>query len=161
MLYSQHHGDRLLAMETAGVPTYAQPYRMGRLEPQAKVASLDGLATTDENKIYIHVINRDFKRDLPVTIDVSGLGPMGKKADVYRLEGRLNNIPKKGESLQVGRIEHSQLVYDGKGLKATLSARSVTCIEFAPEAVGVSLFSTRSRTESACRPLAGGSIMHP
>jgi len=42
--YSKHHGDRLVRVEMAGVPTYEQPYRMAG-SARKKVAALDVVAT--------------------------------------------------------------------------------------------------------------------
>ncbi len=48
MLYSQHHGDRLMAMESEGVPCYRQPFEMAGIKPAEKVAMVDALVTASE-----------------------------------------------------------------------------------------------------------------
>lgn len=129
MLYSQHHGSRLLAMEATGVPCYSQPFRMGGIKPIRKVASLDALATANENTVFFHVINRQFEQPIEITLDVTAMGPLAGNAHHYTLEGRLNNRPSQGEPMQIGRITRSEVLYNGKTLRILLPARTVSCIE--------------------------------
>ena len=70
--YSKHHGDRLVRIEMAGVPTYEQPYRMGGIGPRKKVAALDVVATAGATAVFVHAINRSFNQALEVTIDLPG-----------------------------------------------------------------------------------------
>jgi alpha-N-arabinofuranosidase len=129
MLYSLHHGENLLAMESTGVPTYAQPYRMGGLSPFEKVAVLDALATAGAKAVFFHVINRAFDKAMEVQVDLSDLTPLETQARHYILQGRLKDQPAPGESAQIAEITDSQVTFDGKTLKLTLPARSVSCIE--------------------------------
>ncbi len=130
MFYSNHHGDKLLALDSSNVPTYEQPYQMGGIRPNAKVAYIDALATADEKRIYFHAINRSFEKPLNVTIDVSAFNRVDGRAIHYLLEGRLNDAPKPGETRQIGRTTQKDISFDGKTLTATLPHRSVSCIEF-------------------------------
>ncbi len=129
MLYSNHHGSKLLAVEATGIPTYSQPFRMSGIEPSEKVAYLDALATAGEDAVFFHVINRHFDQPIEITIDLTALGPLENKAGHYMLEGRLNDKPAQGEPRQIARITHSELSYDGMVLKVILPARTVSCIE--------------------------------
>jgi len=129
MLYSQHHGSKLLNVEATGIPTYSQPFRMGGIEPSDKVAYLDALATAGEDTVFFHVINRHFDQPIEITIDLTALRPLEDKARLYMLEGRLNDKPARGEPRQIARITHSELSYDGIVLKVLLPARTVSCIE--------------------------------
>jgi alpha-L-arabinofuranosidase len=129
MLYSQHHGSKLLKLETSGIPTYAQPFRMNGIEPSEKVAYLDALATAGENILFFHVINRHFDQSIEITVDLTDLGSFENKARHYMLEGRLNDSPAQGEPDQIAGINHTELVHDGKALKVLLPARTVSCIE--------------------------------
>ncbi|MHC4433442.1 MAG: alpha-L-arabinofuranosidase C-terminal domain-containing protein [Planctomycetota bacterium] len=130
MFYSNHHGEDLLALKSSNVPTYEQPYRMGGISPNRKVAYVDALATADEKNIYFHAINRSFDKPRDVTIDVSAFGGVGGRAVHHVLEGRLNNAPKPNEPRQIGRTGEQQIRFDGKTLRVTLPHRSVSCIEF-------------------------------
>ncbi|MEJ2704598.1 MAG: alpha-L-arabinofuranosidase C-terminal domain-containing protein [Sedimentisphaerales bacterium] len=133
MFYSQHHGDKLLALDSTNVPTYEQPYRMGGIQPAPKVATIDALATADQRHVYFHAINRSFDKSIDVTIDVSAFAPLEGRAVHHVLEGRLNDAPEPGEPRQVGRISRGDIPFDGKALKAILPERSVSCIEFTQE----------------------------
>ena len=129
MLYSRHHGAELLAVEGTGIPTYSQPYKMGGIEPQPRVAYLDALASAGERTVYFHVINRHFDEPMEISIDLTALHPLEAEARHYRLEGRLNDEPGEGEPRQVARITDSIVPYDGDMLRVLLPARSVSCIE--------------------------------
>ena len=129
MLYSHHHGSKLLNVEATGIPTYSQPFRMGGIEPREKVAYLDALATAGEDTVFFHVINRHFDQPIEIAIDLTALQPVGNKARHYMLEGRLNDKPVQGEPRQIARITHSDISYDGMVLKVLLPARTVSCIE--------------------------------
>jgi len=130
MLYSKHHGDKLLALSGRNVPTYEQPYRMGGIGPQSKVAYIDALATADDEHIYFHAINRSFDQSLDVTIDISAFDPINGSAVHHKLQGRLNDAPGPNEPKQIGRITQENISFEGKTPKITLPPRSVSCIEF-------------------------------
>ena len=130
MFYSNHHGENLLALESKNVPTYEQPYQMGGISPNRKIAYIDALATADEKHIYFHAINRSFEQPREITIDVSAFGGVDGRAVHHVLEGRLNNAPGPNEPRQIGRISQRQVHFDGKTLSVTLPYRSVSCIEF-------------------------------
>ena len=133
MLYSKHHGDALLALESRNVPAYEQPYRMGGIRPSQKVAVIDALATADEKRLYFHAINRCFETSLDVTIDVSAFDRLDGRAVHHLLEGRLNDTPGPDQTRQIGRIRQGDILFDGKALKVTLPERSISCIEFIQE----------------------------
>jgi len=130
MFYSNHHGDKLLALDSRQVPTYEQPYQMGGISPKRKVAYVDALATADERHIYFHAVNRSFDKSRDVTIDVSAFGSVEGSAVHYVLEGRLNNEPGPNEPRQIGRTSERPVSLDGRTLRIALPHRSVSCIEF-------------------------------
>jgi alpha-N-arabinofuranosidase len=130
MFYSQHHGEKLLALKSSGVATYKQPYRMGGIGPKEKVAYIDALATADEKLVYFHAINRSFKKSINVTVNISALGRFNKRAKHHVLEGRLNDRPKPNEPRQIGRTRQRDIFFEGNRLKITLPKRSISCIEF-------------------------------
>jgi alpha-N-arabinofuranosidase len=130
MFYSNHHGDKLLTVAGKNVPTYRQPYRMGGIRPNAKVAFIDALATADEKRIYFHAINRSFEQPRDITVDVSAFDHIAGRALHHVLEGRLNDVPRQDERRQIGRTTQKVISFDGKTLTVTLPPRSVSCIEF-------------------------------
>jgi len=129
MLYSKHHGDRLLKMDSANVPTFSQPFRMGGIAPHAKVACVDALATASDRAVFFHAINRHFSTPLEVTIDLSAFGDLGGEATHHTLEGRLKDQPGPGESPQSAEFHQRRVKLEGNTLKLTLPNRSVSCVE--------------------------------
>ena len=129
LLYSLHHGRDLLAMDSSGVPTYAQPFRMGGLQPRRKVACLDALATAGPKAVFFHAINRDFEKPLAVRVDLTALAPLAAGARHYMLRGRLTDRPAAGEPAQIAEIAESPVPFDGKVLTLTLPPRTVSCVE--------------------------------
>ena len=129
MLYGLHHGRDLMAMDTSAVPTYAQPYRMGGLRPREKVACLDALATAGPEAVFFHAINRRFDQPIAVRVDLAALAPLADVARHHMLRGRLTNRPAAGEPAQIAEITERRVRFDGKVLKVSLPARTVSCIE--------------------------------
>jgi alpha-N-arabinofuranosidase len=126
--YSKHHGDRLVRLETSGVPTCEQPYRMGGIEPKKKVAVLDVVATAGETAVFVHAINRSFDQALEVTIDLSGFRT--RDGVVHHLaQGRLNDLPKEGEPQQIGYESARRISGPAQPLVVMLPERSVSCVE--------------------------------
>jgi len=129
MLYSRHHGEKLLALEATGVPTYVQPIKMEGIRARDKVAYLDALVTASDQAVFFHVINRHFDEAIEVNVDVTDVGLFTGKARHYVLTGRLHNRPAPGQPTQVADITHTDITYDGMILKIAVPARSVSCIE--------------------------------
>ncbi|MFH1718177.1 MAG: alpha-L-arabinofuranosidase C-terminal domain-containing protein, partial [Planctomycetota bacterium] len=130
MFYSKHHGDKLLALASRNAPTYEQPYRMGGIGPQSKVAYIDAIATADEKHVYFHAINRSFRQPLDVTVDISAFDSVNSRAVHLILQGRLNDAPGPDEPEQIGWITQESISFEGTTPKITLPPRSVSCIEF-------------------------------
>lgn len=130
MFYSQHHGDKLLSLDSSNVPVYEQPYRMGGISPKPRIAFIDALATANENHVYFHAINRSFEQSREVFIDVSAFPGVQDRAVHHVLAGRLNNMPEPHEPRQIGRTSARPVDFDGRTLRVTLPYRSVSCIEF-------------------------------
>ena len=126
--YSKHHGDRLVKVDTVGLPTYEQPYRMGGIAPKEKIALIDTVATADETTVYVHAINRSFDKAIEVTIDLVGF-EAGDGGIHHMMRGRLNDAPKDGQTEQIGREIKRRIPGLTKPLKVTLPKRSVSCIE--------------------------------
>jgi alpha-L-arabinofuranosidase len=129
MMYSQHHGPKRLKLESNGIQTYAQPYRMAGIRPCENVAYLDALATASDNTIFFHIINRHFDQAAEITVDLSDFGTLAGAAHHYILDGRLENEPSAGEPRQIAEISHTDIHYDGSTINILLPERSVSCIE--------------------------------
>ncbi len=129
--YSRYHGEDLLAVEATNVPTYEQPYRLGGTRAKEKVVYVDVLATADDETIYLHAINRHFDEPMALTLDLSAFGGLAGRAVHHLFEGRLNDRPQADEPLQIGRLRHEQIRFEGTTLEVTLPPRTVSCIEIA------------------------------
>ena len=129
LFYSKHHGSQLLAMTSVDVPTYSQPFRMGGIRPRSAVAYLDSLATADPGAVYFHVINRHFSNPLEVQIDLSDFSGLNGRVLHHLFVGRLNDAPRAGESLEIGRFEERNLAMEESRLTAVLPMRSISCLE--------------------------------
>ena len=128
-LYSAHHGSRLLDLETSGVPTYRQPFKMGDIHPSDKVAYLDTLASADDKTLFLHIINREYDKSLTLSIDASDLGEFTGTARRYSLVGRLHDQPRPGEPRQISRITETDFHVASGKLSLPLPPRSVSCVE--------------------------------
>jgi alpha-N-arabinofuranosidase len=137
MLYSKYHGRDRLEIDVSNMAYYKQPYRMGKIHPAAHVAYLDVLATRNENRLYLHTINRHFGHALSVQIDIAALDMQpATNGTLHILEGRLNNKPAAGEPHAPGRIREKKFPIAGSRFQVRLPARTVTVVE-------VSLFSRK------------------
>ncbi|QDU71673.1 hypothetical protein [Mucisphaera calidilacus] len=87
--YSRHHGSQLLRITTTDVPTFSQPYDFGTSHAADKVATVDTLATADDNSIYVHLISRAFDTATPITIRLAEPGYNGW-AWLHTLDGELH-----------------------------------------------------------------------
>jgi alpha-N-arabinofuranosidase len=100
-LYSNHHGDRLLATEVTGNTFYRQPYKLNEIEPKEKVAHLDIVATRADTTLFLHVINRDPEHDRPVRMTLAGFNRVPVAGRRHAL------VEKAGERL--GRMDGSRV----------------------------------------------------
>ncbi|MFP4052258.1 MAG: hypothetical protein ACLFV7_00155 [Phycisphaerae bacterium] len=74
MLSARNHGRWLVRSELGQVPTVPVDLRIGWATPPGTVALLDAVTTADEGRLYLHVINRSWDRDLPLRVTLKGLG---------------------------------------------------------------------------------------
>ena len=129
-LYSQHHGDRRLAIDVSRMRFYEQPYRMSGIGPAAKAAYLDLLVTRDDTAVYFHAINRHFQEALPVRLDLTELGGTpGPGGTLHVLEGRLRNAPAAGEAIAPAKVRVETLKISGNSVEVELPARCVAVVE--------------------------------
>jgi alpha-L-arabinofuranosidase len=129
MMYSQHHGDRLMAMDSAGVPCYRQPFEMGGIKPAEKVAVVDALATVSDGAAFLHAINRSFDRPIPVALDLTELGPTADTAKMHVLQGRLERAGDVPAAEPLGWIAQQVVPVKEGVASAELPPRSVAVIE--------------------------------
>jgi len=87
--YAQHHGNRLLAIEHAPLTAHAQPFIVGRWTrwPETMpvtVAHLDLLVTADDQRVYVHALNRHFTDAQSLQVDLTALGIADAVAQHHR-----------------------------------------------------------------------------
>lgn len=131
MFYNHYHGHDCLAVSAEDVPTYIQPYGLGwRPDGLAHpVAYLDYLATASSDAVYLHLINRAFAQDLPVTIDLSAFSVVGAHGVMHGYTGRLHDDPAPGEADEIVTFTDTPVTLTGKLLSVTLPRRSIASIE--------------------------------
>jgi alpha-L-arabinofuranosidase len=125
-LYARYHGRRLLQTQLSGCPVFSQELAMGGIEPHKKVSYLDALVTQGEDGcLYVHAINRHIDKEITITVDLSQLGEFGGAATMHVLAGPVENA----KDAATGAITDTNVRLEGKTLKLTLPARSVSCTE--------------------------------
>jgi len=105
-LYASHHGNELLKTDYKNIPTFEQPYYMNAIVAQDKVAQLDVLATKSDNQLFVHVINRSFKNNHDLKIDINNLN-VKEQYRSYTLTGDPLEKVKNSTLKQIANIEES------------------------------------------------------
>ena len=121
--YAKYHGNKNLFVEAQHIPTYVQPIRLTEIGPKEKVAVLDAIATASDNKLYFHVINRDFTKDHQVVITLADF-PVAGHVIQHCFEGTLKNEPPK-----LAWITDTTLAVKDNTISVTLPMRSVSILE--------------------------------
>lgn len=130
-LYSQNHGDEMLAVDLANEEFYQQPYKMGQLAPAGKVAYVDVIATKSASALTVHMINRRFTGKQLVIIDCSAFKVKPQQVELIILDGRLNDQPQEGEPLSPAQIRHEKVSFSGSRLELEIPSRSIVFAKFA------------------------------
>jgi len=124
-MYSQNHGDEMLAVEIANAECYQQPYSIGQLAAPGKVAYVDVIATRSADALIVHLINRRFAGTQPVVIDCSAFHLKPQTVELTILEGRLNDQPLAGEPASPAQLRHETVAFTGNPLRLELPPRTV------------------------------------
>ena len=129
-LYAQHHGNKLLEIEVENVPVFEQPYRMSRINPYDSVAYVDALATASEEKLFVHMINRHYREDLPIRIDLSMWNELTDEAVLHTFSGSNTDDPISVSPKRYSLITSENISFQGRKLEVFLPKRSVSILEF-------------------------------
>jgi alpha-N-arabinofuranosidase len=121
--YNKWHGSRLLTCQTQDIPVYNQPASLGNIEPRDKVAMIDALATGDENRVFVHAINRSFDQAYPLEVNLQGFSFKPAKVRHYIFEGSFEN----SDTNRMAHIEVNDLPESSKTM-VSLPARSVSIV---------------------------------
>ncbi|CAN5580922.1 hypothetical protein BH11ARM2_BH11ARM2_37800 [soil metagenome] len=123
-LYAQKHGDRLLRQDDVAVPTYDQPLSGGGIQAHGNVQTVDLVTTARGKKLYLHVINRDFKSPAEITLDLSSYGKVKPDGTMWTVEGPIGReIPANSKTVR------RKLMLDPTHPKITLAPRTINVIE--------------------------------
>lgn len=127
--YRDHVGRRRLAVETEGIPTYSQPYRLNEIQPAETVAYIDVVATADEDAVYVHLIQRNFTDDLPVEVDLTDLGLDADTAEWIVLEGKRDDGLGAPEHAPFTTERRTSVPMQNGVLRLTVPARSLSVLK--------------------------------
>jgi hypothetical protein len=138
MFFSQHHGQHRLAVKLSRIPTYPQPIAMGWAQsPPQQVAFIDLVATLGDRAIYIHAINRYFKHDQPLLLNLSAFPRLDGKATHHLFKERSHGpleplqsiLDEREQPQEVGEVKAQPVHLQKRTLSLTLPQRSVSIIE--------------------------------
>jgi len=89
-MFNNYFGDVIVASEIAGSPTFdVKAFDAGELltlPAEQDVPSLNAIATTEDGKLYLMIVNRDLERDIAINIELNGFIP-APEATAYVLNG--------------------------------------------------------------------------
>ncbi len=126
--YSDYHGNSVLEVESRNIPCYLQPYQMAAIMPQDSVAILDVVATADNDKVFVHIINREFNNELPVRIDLTEFGKV-KNGKLYSYTGNIDNKFVSETVNAYGQITSQPVKVIKNSSRVMLPKRSVSILE--------------------------------
>ena len=88
--YSKYHGNKVLRVETGNIPYKEQPYTItvwGFYNTPGNAALIDIVATGSEDKLFVHIVNKDYSNQYHIDIDLSDFQVSGKHAVSHILSG--------------------------------------------------------------------------
>lgn len=133
MLYSMHHGDRLLAVEHGPLPARPQPYIVGKWtkwpETVPSVADVDLLVTADDKNVFVHAIHRNIDQSRQIAVDLSDLRVKSVRATHYRYVERTAEERERAGTPQACQIVSEDAEVKGGILKIALKPRSISIVE--------------------------------
>lgn len=128
-LYASHHGDELLKIDYENIPTFEQPYYMNAIVPHEKVAELDVLATKSDGQLFVHVINRSFKNDHELKIELKDMN-ISETYKSYTLTGDPEAKVKNSSLEQVANIEEFLFDNGANSMKMNIPHSAVVILAF-------------------------------
>jgi alpha-N-arabinofuranosidase len=114
--YASHHGRQRLKLETTKLPTYRQPLTVGSSAQGITVTAVDLVATGEDRRTWVHIINRQF--DTPAILNIKTTG----FEEEFRSPAKLHVMQEDGVS--------ALLVTAGVGgFDVSVPPRSIACLE--------------------------------
>lgn len=129
LFYNQHHGQHRLAVNSEKLPQYQQPFSMGWM-PQSptSVALVDMVATANEQKLYIHAINRNFEQDQSITLDLSAFPKLSNQGTHHLYQVRSQRWFFRPSSPEIAEIT-AKSISISKQFTVKLPKQSVSILE--------------------------------
>ncbi len=129
-LFNNHFGENIVASKITDSPTFDilehDTGKFLRLPPEKEVPSLNAIATTGNEKLYLMIINRDLERDIKIKIKLKDFTPK-PEATVYVLNGPAVNATNEKNANNVTIREST--IDAGDFFTCTVEKHSVTVIE--------------------------------
>ena len=128
-LYNLHHGDERLKVSVDSTDRVEQPFSIGWAVGPTRPALLDVVATRGDGRLFVHVINRDFSRDVTLTLALDGLKRSSAPATLHLAQGRDGETvsPSDPERYLLTRSLPVPLSSEASGI--TIPKRSIAILE--------------------------------
>lgn len=99
LLYANHHGERVLSAKLEGAPLYNMPLGWESFGPNAPhptpYSTLDVAVSASEQKLYLHMVNRDSSRS--ASMEIRGLPFIPKSVEYFRWQAPKPGYPYQGD----------------------------------------------------------------
>lgn len=89
--YAKHHGTHRLRSEIKNMPVFKQPLQLASIRAKNKVALVDVLVTGSSDSVSVFFINRDYREEQLVTLDLTAFDNLGSNVRHVILTGELDN----------------------------------------------------------------------
>ncbi len=86
-MYSRYHGDKVLESTLTNNEFYDQIYTIAGISPRSNISYLDVVVTESVNKLFIHVINRDYAMQRKLQLDLQNLSTFSDEVKHIALTG--------------------------------------------------------------------------
>jgi alpha-N-arabinofuranosidase len=129
--YGVHHGNRMLAVGTANIPRFEQPYAVGwASRPAHPVAVLDVVATRSDTTLFVHIINRALEEDHVVEIRLEAFGKKARSAIHHLCAVSQPRDPKAHDAIgQMTTVSERRLDNLGGKLRVELPRHTISILE--------------------------------
>jgi len=127
--YSRLHGKELMKVNLENIPGYEQPYKMNGILPSGVVAKLDVLATASHNKVFVHIINREFVTDVKVKFDLKEFENLSNQCTLHTYTANPKNKPAGLPANDYGIFNKLKSKLKNNAIYLTLPKRSVCILE--------------------------------
>ncbi len=108
-IYSRYHGDKVLESNLTNNELYDQKYTIAGISPRSNISYLDVVVTENEDKLFIHVLNRDYSNERKLQLDLQNLSTLSDQVKHIELTGSVY-AKNKPESANISLLETSIII---------------------------------------------------